>query len=110
MKIGETIFQDFFFAKIFFNKKSNNEESKHNEKTHKERTKQEEEVKRKSKENHFLFRSVFFLNRNKGIKKIFFKKSLKTQTNGNMFFEDHAWETVLERKVEKSSQNVFQKE
>ena len=60
VKIGETIFSRFFFREHIFNKKSNNEERKHNEKTHKERTKQEAEVKRKSKENQFLFRSVFF--------------------------------------------------
>ena len=66
-----------FFAKIYFDKKSYNEESEHNEKTHKERTNQEE-VKKKRKENQLLFRGVFFLNRNKGIEKIFFKKSLKT--------------------------------
>ena len=79
MKIGETIFQDFFFAKIFFNKKSNNEESKHNEKTDKERTKQEEEVKRKSKENQFFFRGVFFfLNRDKeGDKEDSFQKEFE---------------------------------
>ena len=32
---------------------------------------------------------------------------MKTQTNGKMFFEDHAWETVLERKVEKSRKKGF---
>ena len=91
--IGETIFQDFF-SKIFSRRRSNNEERKHNEKTHKESPKQEEEVKRKSKENQLLFRCVFF-HRNKGIKKTFFsKKSLKTQTIGKMFFEDHAWSAV----------------
>ena len=51
VKSGETIFQDFFFAKIFSRRRSNNEESKHNGKTHKEKTKLEEEVKRKNKEN-----------------------------------------------------------
>ena len=77
VKIGETIFQDFFFAKIFFNKKSNNEESKHNEKTHKERTKQEEEVKRKSKENQFLFGSVFFFEQKQGDKEDIFQKEFE---------------------------------
>ena len=108
MKIGETICQ-FFFREKFFCKKSNNEESKHNEKTHKERTKQKEEVKRKSKEDQLLFRGVFFLNRNKGIKNTFFTKSLKTQTNGKMFFEDHAWRTVLQRKVAKIRKKGFSK-
>ena len=88
--------RNHFLKKKFsdiFSKKSNIEESKHNEKTHKERTKQEEEVKRKSKDNQLLFRWFFF--RNKGIKKTFFKKVLKTHTIGKMFFGDHAWETVL---------------
>ena len=90
----EDHFSRFFFSKNFSRRRrSNIEESEHNEKTHKERTKQEEEVKRKSKETQLLFRDVFFFKQKQKDREYFFhKKFEKTQTNDEMFFEDHAWE------------------
>ena len=34
---------------------------------------------------------------------------MKTQTNGNMFFEDHVWVTVSERKVKNLEKGFFKK-
>ena len=40
-------------------------------------------------------------------KDIFSKKSLKTQTNDKMFFEDHAWSAVWKRRVVKIRKKRF---
>ena len=59
VKIGETIFQVFFFFREnFFIEKSNNEESKHNDKTQTEN--ETRSKKKKSKENQLLFEGFFF--------------------------------------------------
>ena len=41
------------------------------------------------------------------MKKIFFKKSLKTQTNDKMFFEDHAWVCGFRAKNGKNQEQRF---
>ena len=108
--IGETIFQDFFLRNFFQEDEVTTRRVNITRRdTKRDRNKTKRSKEKKVKRISYFFRCVFF-HTNKGIKKTFFKKkSLKTQTNGKTIFEDHAWETVLWRKVEKSGKKGFSK-